>query len=73
MYLDLSHYSPKYFSPQLVRALGRQLRTKALFGTDYPYIQLDRWRKDFAGLDLDPAVAPLIFKENALRLLGVVG
>jgi predicted TIM-barrel fold metal-dependent hydrolase len=47
------------------------LRTKALFGTDYPYIQLDRWKKDFDALDLDPAVRPLIFKENALRVLGI--
>ena len=54
VYLDLSGYSPKYFPPQLVRALGRQLRTKALFGTDYPYVQLDRWKNDFAALDLDP-------------------
>lgn len=71
VYLDLSGYSPKYFPPQLVRALGRQLRTKALFGTDYPYVQLDRWKKDFAALDLDPEIAPLIFKENALRVLGL--
>ena len=71
VYLDLSGYSPKYFPPQLVRALSRQLRTKALFGTDYPYVQLDRWKKDFAELDLDPEVAPLVFKENALRVLGL--
>jgi predicted TIM-barrel fold metal-dependent hydrolase len=71
VYLDLSGYSPKYFPPQLVRALGRQLSTKALFGTDYPYIQLDRWQKDFDALDVDPAVRPLILKENALRVLGV--
>jgi predicted TIM-barrel fold metal-dependent hydrolase len=71
VYLDLSGYSPKYFPPQLVRALGRQLRTKALFGTDYPYVQLDRWKNDFAALDLDPELGPLIFKENALRVLGL--
>jgi uncharacterized protein len=71
VYLDLSGYSPKYFPPQLIQALGRQLRTKALFGTDYPYIQFDRWKKDFAALELDPELAPLIFKENALRVLGL--
>ncbi|MDT5250218.1 MAG: uncharacterized protein QOJ28_2852 [Mycobacterium sp.] len=71
VYLDLSGYSPKYFPPQLVRALGRQLRTKALFGTDYPYVQLDRWQKDFAALDLDAELAPLVYKENALRVLGL--
>jgi uncharacterized protein len=71
VYIDLSGWSPKYFPPQLVRAANRQLRTKILFGTDYPYIKMDRWRRDFDSLDMDPAVAPLIFKDNALRVLGV--
>lgn len=71
VYVDLSGWSPKYFPPQLVQALSRQLRTKALFGTDYPYLQLDRWRRDFDTLDIDPAVLPLIYKQNALRVLGV--
>lgn len=71
VYVDLSGYSPKYFPPQLVQALGRQLRTKALFGTDYPYVQLDRWKKDFAALDLPPEISPLIFKDNALQVLGL--
>jgi hypothetical protein len=62
---------PKYFAPQLVHAMSRQLRTKVLFGTDYPYIKTDRWRRDFEGLDIDPAVVPLIFKDNALRVLGL--
>ena len=70
-YIDLSGWSPKYFPPQLVHAAGRQLRTKVLFGTDYPYIKMDRWRRDFEGLDIDPAVAPLIYKDNALRVLGI--
>ncbi|OBF98360.1 4-hydroxyphenyl-beta-ketoacyl-CoA hydrolase [Mycobacterium sp. 852002-51152_SCH6134967] len=72
VYVDLSGWSPKYFPPQLVRAMSRQLRTKVLFGTDFPYIQIDRWRADFDTLDIDPAVQSLIYKENALRVLGVV-
>jgi hypothetical protein len=71
VYVDLSGWSPKYFPPQLVRAIGRQLRTKVLFGTDFPYIKLDRWRRDFDTLDIDPAVLPLVYKENALRVLGI--
>ncbi len=52
--------------------MTRQLRTKVLFGTDYPYIQMDRWRRDFDTLDVDPAVLPpLIYKQNALRVLGL--
>jgi predicted TIM-barrel fold metal-dependent hydrolase len=71
VYLDLSGYAPKYFPPQLVKALGRQLRTKALFGTDYPYVQMDRWRREFTALELGPNVEALILKENALRVLGL--
>lgn len=71
VYVDLSGWSPKYFPPQLVRALGRQLRTKALFGTDHPYITLDRWQRDFLALDVDPEVRPMILKDNALGVLGL--
>ncbi|QEN15953.1 amidohydrolase family protein [Mycolicibacterium sp. ELW1] len=69
VYIDLSGWSPKYFPPQLVSALKRQLGGKALFGTDHPYIALDRWRQDFEALGIDPAVARTILKENALRVL----
>ncbi|MBU3705570.1 MAG: amidohydrolase [Mycobacterium sp.] len=70
-FIDLSGWSPKYFPPQLVRAIGRQLRTKVLFGTDHPYITLERWRRDFDTLEIDAGVLPLILKGNALRVLGV--
>lgn len=71
VYIDLSGWSPKYFPQQLVGAIGRQLRTKALFGTDHPYITLERWRRDFDDLEIDPEVLPLILKENARRVLGL--
>ncbi|GAB2646415.1 4-hydroxyphenyl-beta-ketoacyl-CoA hydrolase [Nocardia goodfellowii] len=71
VYLDLSGWSPKYFPPQLVRAVNGPLRHKALFGSDYPVIEVDRWRRDFAALDIKPEVAPLIYKQNALRVLGL--
>ena len=70
-YIDLSGWSPKYFPPQLVKAISRQLKTKALFGTDHPYITLDRWRRDFDTLGVDPEVLPMILKGNALRVLGL--
>lgn len=71
VFVDLSGWSPKYFPPQLVNAIGRQLRTKALFGTDHPYISLERWRRDFDTLGVDADVLPLILKQNALRVLGL--
>lgn len=71
VYMDLSGWSPKYFPPQLVKAANSMLRHKVLFGSDFPVIQVDRWRKDFATLDMKPEVLPLIFKDNALTVLGV--
>lgn len=70
-YIDLSGWSPKYFPPQLVKAIGRQLKTKALFGTDHPYITLERWRRDFDALGIDADVLPMILKGNASRVLGL--
>ncbi|HPX35785.1 MAG TPA: amidohydrolase family protein [Mycobacterium sp.] len=70
-YIDLSGWSPKYFPPQLIKAIGRQLKTKALFGTDHPYITVDRWRRDFDTLGIDAEVLPMILKDNALRVLGL--
>ncbi|MDV7087643.1 4-hydroxyphenyl-beta-ketoacyl-CoA hydrolase [Rhodococcus opacus] len=71
VYIDLSGWSPKYFPPQLVKAANSMLRGKVLFGSDFPVIQVDRWMKDFAGLDIKPEVAQAIFKHNALRILGI--
>ena len=70
-YIDLSGWSPKYFPPQLIKAIGRQLRTKVLFGTDHPYITVERWRRDFETLEVDPDALPLILKGNAMRVLGI--
>ncbi|SFS72034.1 4-hydroxyphenyl-beta-ketoacyl-CoA hydrolase [Saccharopolyspora flava] len=71
VYIDLSGWSPKYFPPQLVRAANSMLRHKVLFGSDFPVIQPDRWMRDFEQLEIKDEVRPLIFKENALRALGL--
>ena len=71
VFVDLSGWSPKYFPPQLVRAANSMLKTKILFGSDFPVIQVDRWIKDFEALDFKPDVPPLLFKENALHVLGI--
>jgi uncharacterized protein len=69
VYIDLSGWSPKYFPPQLVRAANTQLKTKVLFGSDYPLLRPERWMKDFEALEIRDEVKPLIMKENAIRAL----
>ncbi len=71
VYIDLSGWSPKYFSPILVQYANTLLKHKVLFGSDYPMIAPDRWLADFEKIDIRDEVRPLILKENALRLLGL--
>jgi len=73
VYIDLSGWSPKYFSPQLVQYAGTLLRHKVLFGTDFPVITPERWIADFEGSAIKPEARPLIMKENAARLFGLTG
>jgi len=71
VYIDLSGWSPKYFSPVLIQYANTLLKRKMLFGSDYPLITPDRWLKDFAEISIREEVRPLILKENAMRLFGL--
>src|SRR5580658_2213913 len=71
VYIDLSGWSPKYFSPILIQYANTLLKRKMLFGSDYPLITPDRWLKDFAEINILEEVRPLILKENAMRLFGL--
>jgi len=71
VYIDLSGWSPKYFSPILVQYANTLLKKKMLFGSDYPLITPDRWMKDFSEAPFKDEVRPLILKENAIRLFGL--
>ncbi len=71
VYIDLSGWSPKYFSPQLVHQANTLLKNKMLFGTDHPMITADRWLADFEKAGFRDEVKPLLLKENAARLLGL--
>ena len=71
VWIDLSGWSPKYFSPALVRATRTYLKHKVLFGSDFPALTPDRWLRDFAGLELPDEVVQLVLKDNAVRLLGL--
>ena len=70
-WIDLSGWSPKYFSPALVRAARTYLTQKMLFGSDLPALTPDRWLKDFALLEFPEDKTRMILKDNAARLLGL--
>jgi predicted TIM-barrel fold metal-dependent hydrolase len=68
VYIDLSGWSPKYFSPTLVQYANTVLKHKVLFGSDYPWITPDKWMADFQTIGIRDEVRPLIMKENAAKL-----
>ena len=73
VYIDLSGWSPKYFSPILIQYANSLLKHKVLFGSDYPWITPDRWMEDFKKIAIKDEVRPLILRDNAIRLFGLGG
>ena len=71
VWIDLSGWSPKYFSPNLIQYANTLLKHKVLFGSDFPLITPDRWLADFEQAPFKDEVRPLILKENAAKLLGL--
>lgn len=69
VYIDLSGWSPKYFSATLIQYANTLIKDKVLFGSDYPLITPDRWLADFEKIAIRDSVRPLILKDNALKLL----
>lgn len=71
VYIDLSGWSPKYFSPTLVQYANSRLKHKVLFGSDYPLLTPDRWLKDFETIPIREEIRPFILKDNAVKILGL--
>jgi uncharacterized protein len=71
VFIELSGWAPKYFPPEVTREIGRRLNRQTLFGSDYPFISLDRWFAEFEELVLSEDARRAILFENASRLLGL--
>ena len=71
VWMDLSGWSPKYFPASVVQHINTLLQDKALFGSDHPLLQPERWLKDFEELNLKPDVREKILLGNARRLFGI--
>jgi uncharacterized protein len=69
--IELSGWAPGYFPAEVKREIGRRLAGQTLFGSDYPFISLDRWFKEFDELGLPADAMHSILVGNASRLLGL--
>lgn len=71
IHFDLSGWAPKYFPETLMRDVKGRLQEKALFGTDYPFIEPERWLREFEQLGVPDDVLEKVLHGNAERLLGL--
>ncbi|MCA1727290.1 MAG: amidohydrolase family protein, partial [Actinobacteria bacterium] len=71
VWIELSGWAPKYLPPEVVRESGRRLNDRTVFGSDYPFIDLDRWFSEAEDLPWTPEARSAILVENARRLLGL--
>jgi predicted TIM-barrel fold metal-dependent hydrolase len=69
VWMDLSGWSPKYFSPNLIQYANTLIKDKVLFGSDFPVFSPDRWLRDWEDVAFRDEVRPKILLENAKRLL----
>ncbi len=71
VFIELSGWAPKYLPAEVVREIGKRLNAQTLFGSDYPFISLDRWFAEFDQLGLPEEARHAILVGNAARLLGL--
>ena len=69
VWIDLSGWSPRRWSPELTKAVLGPLQDRALFGTDYPFIRFGKWLDAFRSHEPTPEVEEKILAGNARRLL----
>ena len=70
-FIDLSGWSPKYFAAELIQQVNSILQDKAMFGSDWPAIGVERWLEDFEKLSIKPEVRQKIMLDNAKKFFGL--
>ena len=70
-YIDLSGWAPKYFPAELVHNINTLLQDKALFGSDWPAIGVERWLEEFQQVNMKPEVRKKIMLDNAVKFFGL--
>jgi hypothetical protein len=68
MWYELHGWSPKYFTDALKRDIARRLKSRVMFGGDYPLFTYERLGSDWRSLGYDDAVLEQVMQGNAARL-----
>jgi uncharacterized protein len=72
VWIDLSGWSPRRWSPALLEAVRGPLRDRSLYGSDYPFISFGKWLSAFESLEgVTAELTEQVLVGNARRLLGL--
>jgi uncharacterized protein len=71
VWIELSGWAPKYLPAEVVRESGKRLVDRTVFGSDYPFISLERWFTEAEALPWSEEARRAILVDNATRLLGL--
>lgn len=71
VWIELSGWAPGYLPPEVKREAGKRLNERTLFGSDYPFIPLERWFPEFDELGYEDEAKERILRGNAAKLLGL--
>jgi predicted TIM-barrel fold metal-dependent hydrolase len=71
LYVDTSGYLAEQLPEVFLKAIGGRLQDKALFGTDFPYVDLEKALISFNKMNFKPAVQDKLLFANAQQLFGL--
>ncbi len=69
IWYELHGWSPKYFTPDLKHDISRRLRSRLMFGADYPLYTYERLQRDWRAEGFSEEVLQGVFHDNAQRFL----
>ena len=71
VFVDTSGYLAEQLPEIFLKAIGGRLQDKALFGTDFPYVDLEKALASFAKVNLKPPIREKILIANSKALFNL--
>jgi uncharacterized protein len=69
VWYELHGWSPRYFTPELKREIQHRLRSRVMFGADFPLLTYERLFRDWAAEGYSADLLEDVMRGNAVRLL----
>jgi len=73
VHMEMSGWSPKYFTDALKREIRGRLQDRVMFGSDYPVLGYERLFRDWEAEGYPAEVLEKVYLRNAQRILGLGG